>query len=82
MIKMSPKAGICKCCGTAIPNPPVVMFGGIGNSVFNYAADLVECKNCGSCFFVGLDEDQVAQFYRTNANQVMWDIPNSIAMIE
>lgn len=66
MIKMSPKAGICKCCGTVIPNPPVVMFGGIGNSVFNYAADLVECKNCGSCFFVGLDEDQVAQFYRTN----------------
>ena len=60
------KAKLCKCCGTVVFNPPCVRFGGIGHSVFNYVADFVECENCGSNFFFGLNAHQVAEFYRTN----------------
>ena len=66
MIKEGLKAKLCKCCGTVVFNPPGVTFGGIGHSVFNYVAEFVECENCGSSFFFGLDAHQVAEFYRAN----------------
>ena len=60
------KAFSCKCCGIFAEETHQIKFGGIGRSAFNYDANFFECRNCGSCFFLGLDEGQIENFYSTN----------------
>lgn len=66
MIDRAQKTASCKCCGVFVAEISQIKFGGIGHSVFNYTAEFIECKNCGSCFFLGLDENQIANFYSTD----------------
>lgn len=56
----------CKCCGFVAADSKQVKFGRVSQSIFNYTAEFFECKRCRSCFYVGLDEHQIAEFYRTN----------------
>lgn len=67
------KAPFCKCCGVSVMETRRLRFGGNGNSVFNYIAEFIECKKCGSCFFLGLNESQIADFYITNESGYIGD---------
>ena len=61
-----PQSFFLQCCGIFAEETHQIKFGGIGRSAFNYDANFFECRNCGSCFFLGLDEGQIENFYSTN----------------